>query len=151
MGMYCILLGLFAVVFHLMLDNEKLLKNEMELNSKLAERDETIHLLENLMAKADEELAKADKELKMKNATIFELKALKMELEKELRTKNEIITELVKNCTQVDMYRSWRELFISIAKDLGIKIIDKLGEILTQEAINFFNRILGEERQIDTT
>ena len=56
-------LGLFAVVFHLMLDNEKILKNEMELNTKL-------------------------------EGMVFELKALNMELEEELRIKKGIITEL---------------------------------------------------------
>ena len=142
MGMYCILLGLFAVVFHLMLDNEKLLKNEMELNSKLqgmvAERDETIHLLENLMAKADEEL-------KMKNATIFELKALNTKLEEELRIKKRIITELelkVKNCTQVDTYSRWYELSIFLAKELGMVLFYKLGDILVQVGIDFFSSLL---------
>ena len=145
MGKYCILLGLFAVVFHVMLDNEKLLKNEMELNTKLqrmvAERDETIHLLVNMMAKTDEEL-------KMKNATIFELKALKMDLEEKLRTKNGTIAELelkVKNCTQVDMkdtYGSWYELSTTLVKDLGIKLAYKLGEILTQVGMKFFLSLL---------
>ena len=99
MGMYCILLGLFAVVFHLMLDNEKLLKNEMELNTKL-------------------------------EGMVFELKALNMKLEEELRIKKRIITKLelkVKNCTQlqVDTYSSstsWYEFSIFLAKELGMAL-----------------------------
>ena len=114
MGKYCILLGLFAVVFHLMLDNEKILKNEMELNTKL-------------------------------EGMVFELKALNMELEEELRIKKGIITELelkVKNCTQVDTYISLYEFTIFLAKELGIVLAYKLADIIAQVGIDFLSSLL---------